>query len=258
MTAAVLREVRLYGRLGAQFGRVFRLAVATPSEAVRALCAVLPGFKAAFLGDEGLARYHVFVGRGTRREVIPAAAKDDLVDVGAPIRIVPAVEGSKRAGLGQTILGAVLWVAGAYIELWGAFGGGGPLAVGVGEWMRTIGTAMMIGGVVQMLSPQRTQSSSSSTQNSPSYGMDAGAINETDSGTPVPIAYGRIICGSTQISGGLVTDNLGTAPTHIGGGGGGGGIGGGGTLAPLSLPDYMDRYPVDGGSILTNFDYGAL
>ena len=48
--AAVLREVRLYGALGREFGRVLHLAVATPAEAVRALRAVLPGFERAFLG----------------------------------------------------------------------------------------------------------------------------------------------------------------------------------------------------------------
>lgn len=36
-----LRTIRLYGLLGARFGRKFRLAVSNPAEAVRALCAIL-------------------------------------------------------------------------------------------------------------------------------------------------------------------------------------------------------------------------
>ena len=64
---AVLREVRLYGALGREFGRVFRLAVATPAEAVRALIAVLPGFERAFIGRDGRQGYHVFVGRSALR-----------------------------------------------------------------------------------------------------------------------------------------------------------------------------------------------
>lgn len=47
-----IRTVRLYGWLGRAFGREHRLAVASPAEAVRALCALLPGFEKA-LADSG-------------------------------------------------------------------------------------------------------------------------------------------------------------------------------------------------------------
>ena len=236
MTAAVLREVRLYGPLAKQFGRVFRLAVQTPAEAARALCSVLPGFRAAFIGPDGSARYHVFLGRGARRHPIDAAAKDDLVDADSPIRIVPAVEGAKRAGLGQTIVGAVLVVVGVVLGVYGTITGN-PAAYQAGITIGNIGLAMMAGGIVQMLSPQRKQADK--TVNDPSYGMDAGAVNITDSGTPVPLAYGRIVCGSVQVSGALVTDNV--YPTF-------GGIHGG--LPGKILPDYMEDQPVDGGSII--------
>lgn len=228
MTAA-LREVRLYGRLGREFGRVFHLAVQTPAEAARALCAVLPGFRAAFLGDDGKAGYHVYAG-GPRAQLGPDQAQD-LVPAAAPIRFVPAVEGAKRGGLGSVILGAAL----IGLAIWN------PLGLFAGEWAAfhftgAIGQALVLGGVVQMLSPQRR--TAPTAENNPSYGMDAGALNNINAGSPVPLAYGRVVVGSVQISGGLATDEFAsnTAPNGM-------------PLDPLALPDYMGRHVVDSGAV---------
>ena len=59
-----LKTIRLYGALGAEFGRLHRLAVGSAAEAVRALCALLPGFERRMLdsGDQGV-RYACFIGR---------------------------------------------------------------------------------------------------------------------------------------------------------------------------------------------------
>ncbi|WP_254811130.1 hypothetical protein [Xanthomonas campestris] len=56
--------VRLYGVLRAKFGKEFRLAVASPAEAIRALSLQLPGFQAFLMGakDRGLT-FAVFNGR---------------------------------------------------------------------------------------------------------------------------------------------------------------------------------------------------
>jgi len=224
--STALREIRLYGRLGAEFGRVFHLAVQSPGEAIRALCAVLPGFRAAFLGADGRAAYHVFVGRGHAREAIDESRKDELVSAAAPIRFVPEIAGAKRQGLGQTILGATLIVAGMVAGLNGMY---------VAEaYLIKAGTLMIIGGVVQMLSPQRKPDDK--VTNDPSYGMDAGAVNTADSGSPVPLAYGRVIAGSVQVSAGLSTDEI--VPS-----------GGGGGLTPKELPEHMDRFVVDSGAV---------
>jgi predicted phage tail protein len=191
----VLREVRLYGALGRQFGRAFRLAVATPAEAVRALRAVLPGFERAFVGPDGRQAYHVFVGRGSHRRDI--GEKDVAAPLGEaePIRLVPVITGAKRGGVLQTIMGAVLIAFDFYTE--GAFGGGK---------LSEIGAAMILGGVIQMLSPQR-KGKDDKQENLPSYAFD-GPVNITEQGGPVPLAYGRVICGSTVVSQGLSTAEL--------------------------------------------------
>lgn len=194
----LLREVRLYGALGRQFGRVFRLAVATPAEAVRALGAVLPGFQRAFLGRDGQAEYHVYVGRGLRRRDLGQGEVAEPLGATDPIRFVPAIAGAKRAGATQTIIGAVLLVVGAVVSAYGY--------PAIGQPLMNLGAAMMIGGVIQMLSPQR-KGKDDKLENLPSYAFD-GPVNITEQGGPVPLAYGRVICGSTVVSQGISTTEL--------------------------------------------------
>ena len=184
MTA--LREIRLYGVLGKRFGRVHRLAVDSAAEAIRALCVVVDGFE-AHLARYSQPGYHVFSGRQNLSE-------DDL---GKPtgrevIRVVPAVVGSKRGGVLQTIVGAVLIVAGVYF--------------GVPQ-LAQAGIALMIGGVVQMLSPQRKANDGDKAQNTPSYSFN-GAANTDAEGGCVPVLYGQLLVGSVVISGGIRTQDI--------------------------------------------------
>lgn len=211
MSIQALREVRLYGPLGRRFGRLHRLAVLTPAEAVQALCAVLPGFERAFLGLPGqpAARYHVFVGRGAQRESIAIDQALDPVGATEPIRIVPVIEGAKRGGLLQIVLGAALVIFAPYAAgfLFGA-GASVGLAVGVSTIGVSLGKTLILGGIIQLLSPQRAGGTAVAPDNQPSYGMDAGPVNTTQQGMPVPLAFGRVVIGSAQVSGGLSTDDL--------------------------------------------------
>lgn len=232
----VLREVRLYGELGRRFGRVHRLAVASAAEAARALCAVLPGFRAVFLGADGQAAYHVYVGRGQRRTLITADGRNDPVGADGAIRFVPEVSGAKRAGVGQIILGSVLVVVGVALGVVGSIVPGAQVLLPIGISIGNMGLAMILGGVVQLLSPQRKQPDQ--VQNNPSYGMDGGAFNNPDASAPVPIAYGRVVVGSVTVSAGLSTDVY--NPNA------------GSPLTPAQLPSYMPRYEVDPGSSSRN------
>jgi predicted phage tail protein len=198
LAVPALREVRLYGALGRQFGRVFRLAVASPAEAVQALVAVLPGFEKAFLGRDGQAAYHVYVGRGSQRRTIAEADAVAVVGATEPIRFVPEVKGAKSQGGTQVILGWALTWAGYFLYA----AGFAPL----GAMVQQIGYAMILGGVVQLLSPQR-QGKEARQENQPSYAFD-GPVNNAEQGGPVPLAYGRVICGSTVVSQGMATTEI--------------------------------------------------
>ncbi|HDQ4781402.1 TPA: tail assembly protein, partial [Klebsiella pneumoniae] len=139
----IMTRIELSGILGKTFGKVHHRLISTVQEAGIALAATIPGFE-NFMNnskEKGLT-FAVFKGKKN-------IGKDDLgFPVGGEvIRIVPVLIGSKKAGLLQTILGAVIIVASAVGSY---FVPGNP----VSAFGYKMGAAMMLGGVVQMLSPQ--------------------------------------------------------------------------------------------------------
>lgn len=201
-----LRTIRLYGKLGARFGRVhrFHLESNNVAEAIRALDSQLTGFRSFMMNakQHGMV-FAVFAGKRN-------LAKEQLCDpVGSDdIRIAPVIAGSKNGGVFQVVLGAVLIVAGYLGETYGAAFGGdawGPLLVNAG-------IAMVAGGIIQMLSPQ-PHSKASNNSNEPSYVFN-GAVNTEAQGHPVPLLYGRMIVGSAVISAGIEASDY--APSTAG------------------------------------------
>ncbi|WJF92009.1 tail assembly protein [Paraburkholderia bonniea] len=187
MTEAV-RTIRLYGTLGTQFGRVHRLVVNSPAQAVRALCILVPGFERALMQsrERGLT-YAVFTGRQNVR-----AEQMKYPGGSADIRIAPLLQGSKQAGLFQTILGAAMAAVGYYFG-W----------TGVGAMVGNIGVAMMAGGIQQLLSPHRLGLSvKDSAQNEASYVFN-GPVNTEAQGGCVPVLYGEMEIGSAVASAGI-------------------------------------------------------
>lgn len=189
-----LRTVRLYGVLGATFGRRFKLSVASPKEAIRALCVIVPGFE-RFLNtskQRGLT-YAVFSGKRNLNN-------DELVmdQSSADIRIAPVVVGSKRGGVFQTILGAVLVVASIWMP---------GLSIAASNLMFAVGASMTVGGVVQMISPQTAGlASKQSAENQASYAF-GGVTNTTAQGNPVPLLYGIRRIGGAIISAGIYVED---------------------------------------------------
>lgn len=182
-----LRVVRLYGSLGAQFGRHHELVVNSPAEAVRALCSLIDGFE-KFLTeakDRGLV-FGVFLGKkNIPQEHLKHAALGDT-----EIRIAPIVSGSKRAGLLQTVIGVALIVA--------SYFGAPTLGVGI---------AMLAGGVAAMLAPQtKGIASRDEVKNRPSYAFN-GPVNTQAQGNPIPILYGEMIVGSAVVSAGIYAED---------------------------------------------------
>lgn len=188
-----LRTIRLYGKLATRFGRIHRLAVENTAEAIRALCALLPGFERELrTSSERGIRYACFLGKKN-------IGKDELTLSGGAqdIRIAPVLAGAKRGGVLQTIIGITLIVAG--------FMAGGPTDPIGGPLIRT-GITLTIGGVIQMLSPQQSTQADDSKENGASYNF-TGAVNTTAQGNPVPVLYGRMIVGSAVISAGIVAQD---------------------------------------------------
>lgn len=187
----MLVPVILSGMLAKRFGKRFNLAVSSPREAVRALCSQLPGFEQAILAHpQG---FRVWADR----EPLDAAGIDRCTGA-SPIRIVPIVAGSKDAAVG-IILGAALIIAAPYAVT--ALGMGSTLAgASVISGATSIGTAMILGGITQMLfSPPKPAISASNQSNL----LFSGAVNTTAQGNVIPVCYGRMRIGSQVISAGI-------------------------------------------------------
>lgn len=190
-----MREIVLSGALAKQFGRRFLLDVKTPAGAVRALMVVIPGFRAYLTrAAQAGAHYQVFV---DGRDI---AADELMQPAGKNIRFAPVLQGAKKAGAGQTIVGAVLIAAGAALTYFG-FGS-------IGVPMMKIGVAVAIGGVVQMLAGTTKQDEA---KQETSY-LFSGVVNTTAQGNPVPLAYGEILTGSAVISAGITTEDQSYVP----------------------------------------------
>lgn len=182
-----LRVVRLYGSLGAQFGRYHELVVNSPAEAVRALCSMIDGFE-RFLTeakDRGLV-FGIFLGKKN----IPKEHLSHAAFGGEEIRIAPIVSGSKKAGIFQVVVGIALIVA--------SYFGAPTLGVGI---------AMLAGGVAAMLTPQtKGLASQDEVNNRPSYAFN-GPVNTQAQGNPIPLLYGEMIVGSAVVSAGIYAED---------------------------------------------------
>lgn len=193
-------QIELGGILGKTFGKTHHRWISTVHEATRALAATIDNFEKFMISSDrrGLT-YAVFQGKKN-------IGKDDL---GYPvtkdvIRIVPVIIGSKKAGVLQTILGAVLVVVGAVVGVMTSWTGVGGV---IGSGMVTAGIGLMAGGVIQMLSPQAAGlASKQSADNQASYAF-GGVTNTAAQGYPVPLLYGRRRIGGAIISAGIYVED---------------------------------------------------
>ncbi|QZA38727.1 tail assembly protein [Citrobacter amalonaticus] len=192
--------IELYGQLGKLFGKSHKRVVRTNAEAIHALCKTIDNFE-RFLNSSKI--------RGLTFAVFRGQENIGLDDMGYPvtgetIKIVPLLIGSKKAGALQTILGAVLVVVGVVI---GYFTGWTGVGWAIGSKIAMMGGAMMLGGVVQMLSPQPAGlASKQDAANQASYAF-GGVTNTAAQGYPVPLLYGKRRIGGAIISAGIYVED---------------------------------------------------
>ncbi|WP_130908279.1 tail assembly protein [Pseudomonas sp. Sample_16] len=189
-------KVMLSGSLAKKFfrSRSYLLDGGTTAEVFRALNATVDGFSEEVKRLERLGlTFAIF--RNRKNVGVPG------FDLGGTreLRIVPVVTGSKRAGGLQTIIGSVL-IAAAFVLSFTPFAAASP-------FLYQIGGAMVIGGVIQMLSPQASGlKQSASPENAPSYAFGS-ARNTTASGNPVPICIGERRWGGMIISASILAED---------------------------------------------------
>ncbi|BEM03661.1 tail assembly protein [Serratia marcescens] len=203
----MLKKITLKGAMGKKFGRHHEYAVVDLREALRAMCTTIPGFKKymSTAHIDGI-RFAFFSGRENIgiEEFDMAKGADEFV-------IMPIIEGAKRGGVLQVVIGAVALVAafftaGASMAAWGAALSAG--AMSATTVLTGIGISMMLGGVVQLLTPQPSMNvgASSSTDNKPNYAFGA-PVNTVAMGYPVPVLYGEREIGGAIISAGIFSSD---------------------------------------------------
>lgn len=191
-----LRTIRLYGVLGATFGRVHKLAVETPAEAIRAMSIVIPGFE-KFMNTAKKRGLTFAIFSGKRNLDVNGMGIDRG---GEDIRIAPVLIGSKSGGIFQTILGVVLVAVGV---VYGYFSEDWSTAAYIIE----TGVSMTVGGVIQLLSPQASGLlSKQDADNKASYAFGS-PTNTVSQGYPVPLLYGRRRIGGAIISAGIYVED---------------------------------------------------
>lgn len=183
-------NVRFYGSLK-QFGSEFRLDCKTPAEVVQALTSQIPKLR-QFI-QQGL--FTVRVGREyLDNRYLEQGLNQHLKD-DSTVHFTPVLKGSKKAGLFQTIVGAVMVVVGAFTS----WAGGAALIAG--------GIGLMAGGVAQMLTKIPPMSTGKDAERKQSTSFSS-LSNMAAQGRPMPLAYGRIRVGSLIISQGVETMDI--------------------------------------------------
>lgn len=218
-----VRTIRFYGQLGTKFGRVHRLAVESAAEAIRALTLQIHGLEAYLVNskDRGVG-YSVFYGKANlgKENLHFPAGRDE-------IRVAPMIMGAKRGGIFQIILGAVLIVASFFV----------PMAATLATAFLNLGLSLVLGGIVQLLTPQpKGMSAKDKPENTASYSFN-GPINTQAQGNCVPVLYGELIIGSAVVSAGIDTIDHSYVP--------------GGSSSGGSMPELLYQYFHDKG-----FDFG--
>lgn len=178
--------VCLYGGLR-ECGRRFDLQVSSPAEAVHALMVQIPVLRKKLM--KGF--YQVRFGR---RDWSEAELKSSFGETGEGIlHIVPRVQGAgKNGGIIQTIVGVVIAVVGAYFAQ---------------PWAVQLGIGLAVGGVAQMLTKPPKFEGGKGVESSRNSGF-SNLSNTAAQGQPMPLAYGRIYCGSRVVSQGIESRRL--------------------------------------------------
>jgi len=202
----MLKTLILEGRMAKKFGREHQFHVKDLREMLRAMCSQVPGFK-RYLSEghmKGI-RFAFFNGKNNI-----GLDEFDMTRGGAVYRISAITEGSKRGGVLQIVIGAVALVA-AYFTA-----GASLTAIGLSTAAATatttaltgLGLSMMLGGVVQLLTPQPKYNvgASSSTDNKPNYAFGA-PVNTVAVGYPVPVFFGEREIGGAVISAGIFSSD---------------------------------------------------
>ena len=203
----MLRKIKLYGELAEFVGhKEFKVQVDSLAKAISFLVNNFEGID-KFMSPK---YYQVKVGNYEINESefnYPIGQQD--------IHFIPVIAGA-GGNIGRTLLGGALiamsFGAGGFISKSLVFGKGfGASFATAGIAAKAafgIGSALVLGGVSDMLFPMQKPKEFSSEQDPRLSFSFSGTQQTSRAGTPVPIVYGEIFTGSVVISGGIDTEQV--------------------------------------------------
>tara|TARA_R100000426_G_scaffold23142_2_gene20014 strand:+ start:710 stop:1309 length:600 start_codon:yes stop_codon:yes gene_type:complete len=192
----MLKKIKVYGTLRKFLGQAeFEVDLNTPREAISFLVCNFKGI------EKHMAEQIYTIQVGTKvitEDLLNLNTKDD-------IRIIPLVHGN----FFQILLGAGALFAKSAIPA--KILGSTLLSTVVTTTLATVGTSMVVDGVTSMLTPQQSNQSVASGQDSldpaalaSNYSF-TGLTNISNAGVPVNLVYGEILVGSIVVSNGVDT-----------------------------------------------------
>lgn len=193
-----LKEVKLLGELGRRFGRVWRLAISTPAQAISAIACNCPGFlQYLYDSEERGVGYRVVVDE-------PEGISEEFLHftIGDHVIIAPIVIGA-GGNFGKILLGGALLVGSFFM----------PASVGIfglsisSTTVGLLGASLLLSGISGMLTPTpKTPENKSEKTESYLFGNSSDPGNQ---GQCVPKGYGEImIVDPIRISLGISTQEI--------------------------------------------------
>ncbi|XGC34040.1 tail assembly protein [Escherichia coli] len=159
----------------------------TAAEAIRALATQLPVFRQKL--SDGWYQVRI-AGRDAGETELSSRLNEPLAN-GAVIHIVPRLAGAKSGGVFQAVLGAALIATAIWMP---------GISIAFSDILFSMGAAMTLGGVAQMLAPKAKTPDYRATDNGRQNTYFSSLDNMIAQGNPMPVPYGEMLVGSRRIS----------------------------------------------------------
>lgn len=195
-----MKTLNLYGSMQDKYPGVFKMEVATPAEAIRAMCIQIPGFE----DDIKAGNWRLVRGDLAANDEINEEGMQMTLGNQNELHLIPVIEGA-NSGVGMIIVGIVMIVAafftgGASIAAWGT----------MSVALAAAGVGMAVGGIIAATTkmPGVAESTNSSKESDQASFLFDGPTNQSKQGGAVPRGYGRLLVGSIVVSAGLYAEPM--------------------------------------------------
>jgi predicted phage tail protein len=202
-----MMKIRLEGVAGKRFGYEHNLDVRTPKEAIRALCQLLPGFRAFLTSAHEYGLFFQIISKGDFIDY------DHLEFGSAEMTLVPVITGSMGLfrNIGLILIG-VLLVALSFGAFGLGFGAATTLSGGIKAAMMSLGFALVFTGIAGLFAPGVPNTDSKTEGRPADEAISSAGTGTAADGTPVPVVYGETLVTNIPVVSSYILDGGGDDP----------------------------------------------